>query len=98
MNQDNKKEEPTPTKALVLNEQSISAESLISQAIERNLPVENLERLLAFAKEIKAIQAKESFNLAMAELQAELPIIEKDKSGGVTDTGKVAYKYAPLES
>lgn len=92
------KTEPTPTKALA-PKQIIQAEELISQAIERNLPVENLERLLTFAKEIKAIQAKEAFDQAMARFQAECPVIEKNKKVSfLTNSGTTNYAYAPLET
>lgn len=79
-----------------LIKQSVQAEELISQAIDKNLPVENLERLLAFAKEVKAIQAKQEFDRAMANFQADCPTIEKRKE--VKSGNQVLYKYAPIES
>ena len=86
-----------PTEIVAQNNQSINAETLISQAIDKNIPVENLERLLAFAKEVKAMQAKEQFDKAMAAFQAECPIIKKTKE--VKDnSGRVLYAYAPIES
>jgi hypothetical protein len=48
-------------------------------------------------RELKAEQAKEAFDTALAAFQEECPIIQKDK--GVPDrSGKTAYRYAPLES
>lgn len=65
------------------------AESLIAKAIDKNVPVEALERLLAMRRELKAEQAKEEFDLAMAAFQAQCPTIEKTKQG-------YNYKYADL--
>lgn len=75
-----------------------SVESFISQAISSNVPIETLERLLAMRTTVKAEQAKEAFDDAMAKFQGECPVIEKTKEGGKTKGGFVAYKYAPLES
>jgi hypothetical protein len=73
------------------------AEALIAKAIDKKVPVETMERLLMMRRELKAEWAKSEFDKAMAAFQAECPIIKKTKSVK-TDTGEVAYKYAPLES
>lgn len=73
---------------------SSSAELLIAQAIDKNVPVETMERLLAMRRELKAEKAKEDFDLAMARFQADCPIIEKlDKAGAAG----FQYKYATLD-
>lgn len=74
-----------------------SVEGMIAQAIEKGLPVETMERILAMRKELKADWAKEQFDRAMAAFQAECPVIEKKKEVK-NDSGKVLYSYAPLES
>lgn len=74
-----------------------SAESLISQAITNNTPVETMERLLAMRTQLKAEWAREEFNKAMANFQAECPTIVKTKEVK-TRAGIVAYRYAPIES
>lgn len=74
-----------------------SVETFISQAIQSNVPIETLERLLAMRDKIKAERAKELFDSAMADLQGEIPMIQKTKEVK-TNSGKVAYKYAPIES
>jgi len=76
---------------------SLSPESLIEKALTNNVAVETIEKLLAMRRELKAEFAKEQFDLAMANFQSECPVIEKRKNGATTG-GKVAYKYAPLES
>lgn len=77
--------------------QDNSAEALISQAIINKVDVGTMERLLAMRTQIKAEHAKESFNRAMANFQAECPMIEKTKPVYTKD-GRLAYKYAPIES
>ncbi len=77
--------------------QSTSTELLIAQAIDKNVPIETMERLLAMRRELRAEQAKEAFDKDMAAFQASCPVIEKKKE--VKDKyGKILYKYAPLDS
>ncbi len=76
----------------------MQAETLIAQAIEKGVPVETMERLLAMRRELKAEWAKEQFDKAMAAFQSNCPTIKKTKAGGKTNAGVVAYYYAPLES
>jgi hypothetical protein len=73
------------------------AEALITKAIEKNVPVETMERLLAMRKDLKAEWAKEEYVKAMAGFQADCPVIEKTKKVH-TKTGQLAYMYAPIES
>lgn len=75
----------------------MTAETLISQAIAKGTPVETLERLLAMRKELRAEQAKDAFDKAMAAFQFECPVIVKTKAVK-TKSGVVAYKFAPIDS
>lgn len=84
-----------------LPEIPVGAEQLIAQAIDKNLPVETMERLLAMRRELKAEAAKEAFDMDMSKLQGELPIIVKDKTVDFTSkrTGsRTKYSYAPIDS
>ncbi len=74
-----------------------SAEMLISRAIDKNVSVETMERLLAMRRELKAEFAKEEFDKAMAKFQAECPEVKKTKEVR-TKSGQVAYRYAPIEA
>lgn len=85
-----------PTEIVPQN-QPMSAESLIAQAIAKGTPVATLERLLAMRKELKAEHAKELFDQAMAAFQVECPVIQKTKEVK-TNTDKLAYKFAPIDS
>lgn len=76
----------------------LSVESLIAQAITNGTPVDTMERLLAMRREIRAEQAKEAFDEAMANFQRECPVIIKDKEVKEKDGKTVRYKFAPLDS
>jgi len=77
---------------------SINPEMLIMKGIESNLPVESLERLLAMRQTLKEEQAKEAFFNAMANFQAECPVIQKNKKVMERNSNKVRYAYASLDS
>lgn len=77
--------------------QDQSTETLISQAISQNVPVETLERLFTLREKVKAETAREAFISAMAKFQSECPVIVKTKEV-FTGSGQRAYAYAPIES
>ncbi len=75
----------------------LNIESLLNKAIDAKSAVEVMERLQSMRREMKDEQAKEAFDEAMSAFQSECPVVMKDK--GVPDrSGKVAYKYAPIEA
>lgn len=76
---------------------SLSVESLISQAIAGNVPVDTIERLMAMRRELKEEYAKEQYDRAMAAFQGKCPIIVKTKKVK-TNSGADAYSFAPLET
>jgi hypothetical protein len=76
---------------------AFNVEALISEAIKQGTPVDTMERILAMRRELKAEFAKEAFDKAMAKFQSECPVIQKTKEVK-TDSGKIAYRYAPIES
>ena len=80
---------------------SIMPMQLMQMAIENNGAVEQLEKLMELQERWEAKQAKESYFVALASFQSEMPVIEKkkevyyqSKKPGVPPT---AYKYAPLD-
>lgn len=75
----------------------MNIESMIALAITEKLPVDSMERILAMRRELKSEWAKEQYDKAMAAFQADCPTIEKTKEVK-TNTGTLAYKYAPIES
>ena len=79
--------------------EEVAIQGFISQAIEKGLPVETMEKLFALRERAKAEYAKEEFMKAMAKFQADCPVIEKTKK--VFEKGsdtKVRYSYADLGS
>jgi len=88
-------------------EQCYSVELFISQAIEKGLPVETMERLLAMRKQLKEEQAIEAYHRAVSDFQGRCPVIKKNKKvyeKNTTEamikngTAKVRYAYATLDS
>ena len=75
-----------------------SVETLISQAITANVPIETLERLMVMRDKVKNEQAKEAFISAMSQFQAKCPIINKNKDVLNKDGKTVRYSYASLDS
>lgn len=89
---------PTEKEDLALSPyKGSSIDALISQAIDKSVSVDTLERLLAMRRELKAEYAKEQFNVAMSRFQSICPLIKKTKTV-VNKSGIVLYKYAPIES
>jgi len=75
-----------------------SVESFITKAIEANVPVETMEKLLAMRTQVKAEQAKEAFVTAMSQFQVNCPIIQKNKDVLNKDGKSVRYSFASLDS
>ncbi len=82
--------EPMPT--------SPSVEGMITLAIEKGASVDTLERLMAIRREVRAEQAKEAYDRALASFQAECPTIRKTAKVMNKDGRSVRYQYAPLDA
>ncbi len=93
-----KKDEVVVVAAINSEREVASVESFISQAIEKNLPVETMERLFALREKVKAERAKEAFVHAMSVFQGECPVIEKTKPVMNKDGVTIRYKYAPIDA
>jgi len=88
-----KEQEVAPQKEL--QPVSVSMETIILQAIEKGIPVETFEKILAMKERVEAAEAKKQFDKAMADAQAEFPEIKKTKKA--MDGQKVLYAYAPID-
>jgi hypothetical protein len=73
-----------------------SPNELIARAIERDLPVETMERLLAMRRELKEEQAREAYYRDLSRFQSACPEIEKTKRV-YSKSGDLRYTYAPLD-
>jgi len=75
----------------------VNPETLIAKAIEKGLPVETMERLLAMRRELKEEWARERYFQALTEFQKECPIIKKTIPVKNKDES-LRYRYAPMDS
>ena len=75
-----------------------SIEFLIEKAIEKNMPIETLEKLLTVRKELKEEFAKEEYFRALSKFQSECPEIIKDKKVYNKDGKTIRYFYASLDN
>jgi hypothetical protein len=72
----------------------------IELALNKQVPVETLERLLAMQKEIMAANAKAAYDAALSAFQAECPIIHKgtEVRNSTAKGGGLRYRYAAMDS
>jgi hypothetical protein len=70
-------------------------QTLIAQAIEKGAGIDQLERLVALAKDVRQEVAREKWHQAMAAFQADCPPIYKNRRA--TMRGGWGYTYADLE-
>jgi len=77
----------------------LDPQALIQQAISSNAGIETLERLFALAKDVRAEQAREAWNVAISEFQRTCPKIIKDESAKIATKsgGGYTYNYAALD-
>lgn len=73
--------------------------SLVQMAIERNVPVELLERLVALKERVEARDARKAFFDAVSSFQDKCPEIIKSSTAKITTRkgGQYSYTYAPLD-
>ena len=77
----------------------LDPQALINKALETNAGIETMERLVALAKDVREIQAKEAWYEAMAQFQLRCPAIKKTASAKIQTRagGSYTYRYAPLD-
>lgn len=89
------------TKVAIYEAPAVESEgaSLVRLAIEKNLDVDKLERLVALKVDEDKRRAERAFFEAMAEFQKRCPLIDKGKTVDyVTRSGvRVHYKHAELK-
>ena len=79
----------------LVQRQDFNLEAVFMKAMEKDVPVETIERLLAVRKELKAEWAKEEYYKAFSKFQSKCPVIEKKRE--VRIQGDLRYKYASLD-
>lgn len=77
----------------------LDPQALITKALETGAGIDTMERLVALAKDVREVQAKEAWYEAMAEFQRQCPMIKKTKEASIATRGGGGYKYryAPLD-
>lgn len=73
----------------------VSPAYLLEKAVNANLDVEKLEKLMFLQKEWQADQARKAFFESLNEFQSKVPEIRKVKTVSFGNN-KTEYKYAPL--
>ena len=75
----------------------LDAGALLAKAIEAQLPVDSMQRLLDMRAQLRAEQAAGAFAAALAEFQRDLPPIEKRQTARIqSQRGHFSYRYADL--
>lgn len=69
--------------------------TLIQIAIEKNVDIDKLERLLAMQERFEANQAKKRFYESLAQFQAACPVITKNRKADF-GPGKAKYNFTDL--
>ena len=78
--------------------ESADVTALLRQAIEKDVPVETMEKLLTMRRELRAEWARDQYHTALANFQSELPVIKKTRKVMNKDGKTERYSYAPLDS
>ncbi len=71
--------------------------TLMAQAIQKNIPVETMEKLMDLQERWDKKNAQKEFNQAMADFQAKCPVIKKNKEVMEKDGKKARYSFASLD-
>lgn len=70
---------------------------MLMAAIDKGLPVDTVERIMAMRKDLLAEAARNAFNEAKAKLQGELPVVKTTKTAK-NKSGVKMYSFAPFEA
>ena len=77
----------------IIKQEQLNPAQLLTMAVDKDLDVSKLERLLEMKKAWDTDQARKAFFIALAKFQSEIPEIRKSKSVAFNE---VKYNYAPL--
>jgi len=75
---------------------NVNPQALIRIALEKNVAIDVLEKLLSMRERLQSEQAEIEFRESMSGFQSACPVITKQKEVYGKD-GKVRYRYAPLD-
>ncbi len=77
----------------------LDPQALLAKAIEHNVGIDTMERLLTLRERLKAEQARDAFFTALAAFQGGCPVIAKTKQITIRpkEGAAYSYRYAPLD-
>jgi hypothetical protein len=81
---------------------TVDPQALLARAIDKNLPIEQMERLLTMRREMKMEWARDQYFIALSGFQRDCPVVEKkhqvrDKDKQTREDKGLRYAYAPME-
>lgn len=77
---------------------NISPSQLIMAALDRGIPAESLEKLVALQERMEDRNARKEFARALAKFKTECPVITKSRHVAIEGrSSSYGYDYAPLE-
>lgn len=77
-------------------QQSMNPSQLLTLAVDKDLDVEKLSKLMDLQRQWQAEQNRKAFFESFIEFQTECPDIRKTKGVAFKENGPVTYHYAPL--
>lgn len=82
----------------IVKQESMNPAQLLTLAVDKDLDIEKLQKLMELQRQWEANQARKAFYSALSEFQDQVPDIRKNKKVGFdTKTGgRTDYNYAPL--
>ena len=88
-----KKEMTKPIEAEVVGYETPDVGALMTLCIEKGMPVEALEKLVALDERLAARRAAQDFNAALSRFQQECPPIKKSSTAKIATRGGSGYSY-----
>lgn len=79
----------------IVKQEQATPDQLLQMAVDKNLDVDKLEKLVDLKLRVEAEQARKDFFASLAHFQNTCPEIVKNKSADF-GAGKAKYQYAPL--
>jgi hypothetical protein len=72
--------------------------TLLARAIDIGAGIETVERLVSLVRDVRAMQARDAWYVAMARFQQQCPPIRKTNTARIqTARASFSYRYAPLD-
>lgn len=89
-----------PVASLATTAGKVSIGEILNNAIERGIPTEAMEKIVALYERMADREASQEFSDAMARFQASCPPIVKGSTANITTKSgiKYSYKYAELDT